>query len=525
MIKILNTRLLTLICFIMSVAFLTACEKDDEGSDAVELLSFGPTGAMHGDTLFIIGNNLDRVTAVELTGASVAKADFKKQTDEEIQLIIPATTQRGSITLVTPTGNIVSRTNLNLEVAPTVTTVTGEARPGANVTITGDYLNWVTGVTFADGKRVDSADFVSASKTQLVVTVPEDAKTGNLILSYGGTKPLQVETATPLTVTLPMATALAPNPVKHQTDLTITGTNMDLVKQIKFTGVTAAVTTFVSQTATQVVVKVPQSASKGKLTLVAASGVTTETAELNLVLPAVTAMTPLPVDPEGELTITGTNLDLVTAIKFPEVTAAVTTFISKSATQIKVKLPAGAAKGKLTMNVLNSTLTVQSPQEITIVGASAEIPFKLVVFGDAFHSNWEAWGGWGTASQDFNNGEQAKAGSKAIKVVYSSTDGYGAIQLHPKTTHAVPGIYTTLRLSIYAGANATATSRVAVYLKDATDPRDQDKKVLTLVPGKYTTYEIPLSDFTNNPAKINEFVIQNFGTNGLTIYIDEIGFY
>ncbi len=608
MIKILNTRLLTLICFIMSVAFITACEKDDEGSDAVELLSFGPTGALHGDTLFIIGNNLDRVTAVELTGASVAKADFTKHNSEEIQFIIPASTQRGSITLVTPAGNIVSKTNLNLEVAPIVTSVTGEARPGANVTITGNYLNWVTAVTFADGKTVDSVDFVSSSMTQLVVTVPEDAKTGNLLLSYGGTKPLQVETEVPLTVTLPAATALAPNPVKHGANLTITGTNMDLVRQVKFTGEATGVATFVNQTATEVVVKVPQGATKGKLMLIVASGSSTETPELDLVLPKVTAMSPqpvlpegeltitgtdldlvkgikfpavadtvttfisqtatqikvklpagaaegniiksmtnsvltvqgpaldlvlpvvtalapLPVDPEGELTITGTNLNLVTAIKFPEVTAPVTTFISKTATQIKVKVPAGAAKGKLTMTVMNSSLTVQTAQEISIVGAAAEIPFKAMVFGDGFDANWEAWGGWGTATQDFNNGEQVKSGSKAIKVVYASDNAYGAIQLHPKTTFPVPGAYSTIRLSIYGGNNATATSRIAVYLKDATDPTDAQKKVLTLVPGKYTTYEIPLSDFTNNPAKINELVIQNYGTAGMTIYIDEIGFY
>lgn len=608
MIKTFNTRLLIWICFILSVAVFTACEKEESGSDAVELLSFGPTGALHGDTLFVIGNNLDKVTAVELTGASVAKEEFKKHTGEEIQFIIPATAVPGNITLVTPGGNIVSKTRLNLEVAPTVTTITGEARPGSNVTITGNYLNWVTAVTFADDKRVDSADFVSSSMTQLVVTVPQDAKTGSLILSYGGTKPLQVETDAVLTVTLPKATALAPNPVKHQTDLTITGTNMDLVKGVRFTGVTTAVTSFVSQSATQVVVKVPQSASKGKLTLVAASGSSTETAELDLVLPkvtamspqpvlpegeltmtgtdldlvtsikfmgvtapvttfisktatqlkvklpagaaegrmtmgvlnstltaetpeldlvlpVVTAMSPLPVDPQGELTITGTNLDLVTGIRFPEVAAAVTNFISKSPTQIKVKLPAGAAKGKLTLIVMNSSLTVQTAQEISIVGGPAEIPFKHVVYGDGFHTNWEAWGGWATASQDFNNAEQVKSGSKAIKVVYSSTDAYGAVQLHPKTNFPVPGEYSTLRLSIYAGNNATASSRVAVYLKDATDPTDAQKKVLTLVPGKYTTFEIPLSDFKNNPAKIVELVIQNYGTAGLTIYIDDIGFY
>ena len=526
MIKTFNTKLLLWICFILSLAVFTACEKEDKGSDAVELLSFGPAGALHGDTLFIIGNNLDRVTSVQLVGATVAQTEFKKQTGEEIQLVIPVAAEPGNITLVTPAGNVVSRSRLNLEVGIEVATVTDESRPGENITLTGNYLNWVTSVIFPDNLVVDSADFVSQSITQLVVPVPMEAKSGTLFLSYGGTKPMTVETDTELKVTLPMATAMAPNPIKHQSNLTITGTNLDLVREVKFTGVSTGLTQFESQSATQIVVKVPAAAQKGKITFVAPSGLTTQTAtDLEMVMPVSTNITPKPVDPEGELTITGTNLDLVTAIKFPEVTAAVTTFISQSPTQIKVRVPAGAAKGKLTFSVLNSTLTTQSAQEIEISGGPAEIPFKAMVFGDGFDANWEAWGGWGTASQDFNNGEQVKSGNKAIKVVYSSTDGYGAVQLHPKTTFPVPGAYSTMRLSIYAGTNATASSRIAVYLKDATDPSDGQKVKLTLVPGKYTTYEIPLSAFTNNPAKINEFVIQNYGTTGLTIFIDEIGFY
>jgi hypothetical protein len=71
---------------------------------------------------------------------------------------------------------------------------------------------------------------------------------------------------------LPVATSFSPNPVKHQTNLTITGTDLDLAKKVFFTGVTSALTTFVSQSATQLVVNVPAGAKKGTLTLEAASG-------------------------------------------------------------------------------------------------------------------------------------------------------------------------------------------------------------------------------------------------------------
>ena len=68
MIKIFNKRLLSLICLLMSIAIITSCEKENSGTSAVELLSFGPTGAKHGDTLRFFGNNLNKVTSVDFTG-------------------------------------------------------------------------------------------------------------------------------------------------------------------------------------------------------------------------------------------------------------------------------------------------------------------------------------------------------------------------------------------------------------------------------------------------------------------------
>lgn len=235
MTKVLNAGLLLLVGFILSMGLLASCEKkDDVRSDKVELLSFGPTGARHGDTLHFIGNNLDKVTAIELTGATVAQNEFKKQTSEEILILVPQATEQGFITLKTPDGDIISKTKLNLEVTASVTSITREARPGENITITGDYLNWVTRVVFPRDKVVDT--FVSKSKTQLVVKVPFDAQTGPIVLLYGGTEAMDVQTKDTLKVTLPVVTGLSPNPVKHQENLTITGTNLDLAKQILFTG-------------------------------------------------------------------------------------------------------------------------------------------------------------------------------------------------------------------------------------------------------------------------------------------------
>lgn len=352
MTQLLNKRLLALFCMLIPVLLFTSCEKDEDGgsgSDKIQLLSFGPTGAQHGDTLRFIGTHLDKVTAIEFTGgaaAAVDKAAFKSQSPALIKVLVPAAAEKGYVTLKTPEGDIVTKTQLNLGVTIQVTSITAQARPGSNITITGNFLNWVDRVTFANDKPVET--FVSQKINELVVKVPDDAQTGTLLISYQGTDPAEMETTQTLNVTLPVITTMAPLPVKPLTNLTITGTDLDLTKKILFNGVANAVTTFVSQSATQLVVAVPETAKTGKLTLEAASGVqSVSTADLTIVVPAITNFSPASINIGSNLTITGTNLDLVKKVIFTGVAPAVTSFVSQSATQLVVTVPAGSRDGTI----------------------------------------------------------------------------------------------------------------------------------------------------------------------------------
>lgn len=293
MIKIFNTPLLSFLCLAMLVGTFSSCDKDDdvENSGRVELLSFGPTGVSHGDTIRFIGRNLNKVTAIELTGASVAQAAFIQQSPELILIIVPEETERGLITLKTPDGDIISKANLDLEVPVKITSIPKQARPGENITLKGEYLNWVTRVEFEKGKIVDS--FVKKSLTELVVKVPIDAQTGVLTIFTAGTEPLEIVTDSSLVVTLPAVTGLSPNPAERGKDLTITGTDLDLVKGVLFKGMKVPATSFVSQSATQLVIKVPDTANKGKVTLVAHSSLTVESSQSLLFLGDLPDLSPL----------------------------------------------------------------------------------------------------------------------------------------------------------------------------------------------------------------------------------------
>ena len=499
----------------MSASVITSCDKETSGNGQVVLLNFGPTGASHGDTIRFFGHNLHKVTSVDFTGtgASVPQSAFIQQTSELILVKVPNEAVKGFVTLKTPDGDVVSKTQFNLSVAFKVTTMTKQARPGENITITGDFMNWVKSVTFERNKVVTS--FVSQSLNQLVVKVPEDAQSGPLQIFYTGTDSMSVQTSDTLKVALPVATALSPNPIKHADDLTITGTNLDLAKQVIFTGVSTPLTSFVSQSATQLVVKVPGAAQSGKITFVAASGVqSVSTMDLIVLMPAISRLVPDTVDPGSDLIIKGTNLNLVTSVTFQNA-PAVTSMVSQSDTQIVVTVQNGILRGKVTLGVRNSTLTVQSPGVLEVKGAVPPPTIAFPIYNDAVTSNWNGWigGGWGGTS-DRNNVSPVREGTKSIRINY--VGGYGSpLQLGGATIDLAP--YKTLNISIY-GAAGSGGKRVTIGINGV-----NGKYVITLEEGKWTDYAIPISTLTADTTLKEIWVQEYSGTGGFTIYVDALG--
>jgi hypothetical protein len=401
-------RLLTFsIILMLGAGFLTSCD-DDEEEKKVVLLSFGPSGVHHGDKIKFVGQNLNKVTSIVLPGVQgtveVSSGEFVSQSSTLIELVVPAEAQAGKVILKSPSGDIESKTMLSFEVPVTVTSITGEAKPGTNITISGDKVNWIEVVVFNDGLVV--TEFVSKSLTELVVTVPMEAQTGFLFFGSGGTEPLAFVSEEPLTVTLPAVTSIAPSALKHTEILTVTGTDLDLVTSIIFVGGTEiAQSGFISQNETEIVIEVPATALKGKLTLKQASPVNVITEdELTVILPVGTSVSPTPAKPgEDEITITGTDLDLITKIMLPgagEVPSA--SFTAHSATQIKLNLPATATQGAIeyvTIHDFSAPLGV-----ILKLPPTGSFPvLDYYIYKDGLQNGWQGWGGWGHVDQDYEN--------------------------------------------------------------------------------------------------------------------------
>lgn len=359
--KKLNILKVYLLTFLFAGLLFTAC-NDDETSSEVILKSWGPSPALRGGELKFIGTNLNEVNAIILP-QNVEVTNFKSKTDELILIDVPEETVSGSIVLKTSQGDISPKTRLTISEPITITSFSpAKVRPGENVTIKGTYLNLIKEVTFADKKSV--TEFASQSREQLVVKVPMDAQSGIIVLSNGEEEPILVETESALEVNLPIVSALAPEPVKAGTELTLTGTDLDLILSVLFPG-GLKVETFISQSATEIKVMVPDNSKEGNMTVKALSGVDVEVATaLTLVSPTITEIGPNPGKSGADLTIKGTNLDLVTGVVFGgEIDGNI---VSKDTGEIVVTIPETALEGIITLNTASGN-SVTSDDELMLV--------------------------------------------------------------------------------------------------------------------------------------------------------------
>ena len=501
------------ICLALSFVFLSSCDDDDEnGSRQVELLSFGPSGVHHGEEIVFIGKNLDKVTAIVFQpSVEVPKSAFTSASSETIKLSVPNAVESGKVILKTPDGDIESKTVFSLEVPVVISTVTPEAKPGTDITITGNYINWIESVTFANNLVVEKADFVSLSQTEMKVTVPMEARTGFLVFSTGGTEPLTISTDDPLTVTLPASTLISPSSVRHTENIAIEGTDLDLVTKIEFGGGASVLSgDFVSQSETEIVVTVPATTTDGNLILTAPSGLEVEIGAISIILPDVTAFDPADTDDHNSgvtLTMTGTDLDLIGKLTFPNVPDPVTTFISQSATELQVVIPEGVQGGTVVITTIHDytvPITVPFGDQLTLA---------TVIFDDAVHAPLGAGGGWGGVATDPANSEQVRVGTKSVKVTFGGSWGGGGQFGNWDGESVSTAGASFYAFSIYGGAG---TDGLNINVNVAGTVVE-----VTIDEGAWKDVQIPLSDL-GSPAGISEIWFQDRGWSG-DVYIDQIG--
>ena len=377
--------LLVITLGMISASFLlTSCQKEEEDTKVV-LQSFGPMPVARGAELQFIGKNLDKVTAVVIPD-NLTITTFTTKTPELLTITVPQNALPGLVVLKTPDGDITTKTEIGYSEPISIASFTpATIKAGEELTITGDYLNLVGEVIFTDRIAVAKAAFVSQSRTQIKLVVPAAAQTGKIAVSDAEEDPVIVYSAVNLAVKLPAFTSVTPNPVKAGTTLTIAGTDLDLVKTITLGG-DKTITTFVSQTATQIELAVPADTKDGKVTLIPASGVKVESAaELEMVIPTV-SVTPVTLKNGQDITVTGTDLDLVDKVIFGGDKQG-TIKTGGTVTQILVTVPNDAISGvvtfitKATKEVTGPSLTIIDPVFISFSPASGKANTNVDITG------------------------------------------------------------------------------------------------------------------------------------------------
>ena len=208
-------------------------------------------------------------------------------------------------------------------------------------------------------------EFTERYREMINVIVPEEAKTGKVIVSDGAEIPNWFYSDVELNVVLPSVVApLDLTNIKPGTTINVTGKDLDLVKivempngdQIDYT-VAGDVLTFV----------LPANSTDGAVCMIPASGVKVAVANIGMAIPAELVVTPATELRGGDvITITGVNMDVIETISFAGVSDPVA-LNTQSATEVKVTMPDMATSGNITLNMgsgatVDLTITTQKPE-------------------------------------------------------------------------------------------------------------------------------------------------------------------
>lgn len=394
---------LWMMCLMLfSCLTFTACDNgDDEDTNqykgGINLNVFGPSPVARGGVLRFLGSGMDKVTAVAIPGCDDI-TDIEVVSDTEIRVTVPQTAQPGLVVLKTPKGDITTKTELTFTEPIDLASVSPlEVNPGEVITITGEYLNLIKEIIFADNVIV--TEFESQERKEIKVKVPVEAKTGQIIISDGAEIPNWIYSEEMLTVALPTYTKSSTGTIKAGSSLVIEGENLNWVSSVKFGDVEVSEIT-VSEDAKTLTVVVPATAKSGAVTLVCYSGAEVAAGKIATVVPTDLSAVPEIVKNGTDITITGKDLDLIVSVTFPNVSEAVELKQGASATQITLTVPELAQDGDIALNLFNGesvtiayktlkpTIAVFTPAALTagdtliIAGTDLDLVSAIVFAGE-----------------------------------------------------------------------------------------------------------------------------------------------
>jgi hypothetical protein len=356
------------------------------------IAKMSPNPVKAGTMVTIEGTNLDLTRDVVFGGAKKV-TEFVSKTKVKLEAMVPADAKDGKVNLVVPSEVEVSSPADLVMLLPVISNIApNPVKNGAILAVTGTDLDLVTKVTFGGGKTGVIQD---GNSTEMNVKVPADATPGPVVFTTAAGKTVS---SVDLGLVAPVITSLAPLELKANSDLTITGTDLDLVVTVKFTGGNSFKVTNPGET--EIVVTVPSGTLSGPVTLVTTNGTEVTSAESITIMasnvPNITSM-PTTMKPGQMITIIGEKLDLLTDVIFP-VDVKATMFGQKTATMLEVVVPMNVKKGKGKIKFVTVDNEFSESPEIMIAGVDPVVDPTLVFFNFDGKNSW--WGDAGAPEND-----------------------------------------------------------------------------------------------------------------------------
>ena len=389
-----------LIAITLLAALFTACDNDDDKNSRDTVLeAYGPSPALRGGTLTFIGRNLDNVTKVILP-EDIVISDIEVLSRERIQITVPQDAAVGYVELETRNGKTMkSKTLLTYTEPIEITSISPlRVKAGNTITIEGDYLNLIQRVVFADDVIVDAGEFLTHERAKIIVKVPVEAKSGNIVLADTAAIPLELKSKEALDIVLPSVAAVAKAENKKPGEtFVVEGADFDLVKAVVLEDKDTLDFVRIDNSLS---INIPKNAKDGIISAVAYSNVAIPVATLSMAVPEQVTVTPASGIQSGDvLVIKGVNMELVTSIGFPNLLESVMP-VSQSSTEITTIMPDMGASGDLILNtasgkqvsVVISTLkpiiegyepaTVAAGNQVTIKGENMNLVTAVTFGGD-----------------------------------------------------------------------------------------------------------------------------------------------
>ena len=346
-------------------ATLWACQKEeletDQFGQGVKFAAMAPNPVMRGGELRIIGSNLDKVTEVRFAGdvtvtdinvvASGAHAEIRVTVPLEGPLVGPVTVVANDGKTFNSFADLTFTEPIEIDSFSPATVLSGDV-----LTFKGEYLNDVHEVIFTGNAAAVATEFVSQSRHELKVVVPSSAISGPVILSDvneledENTIPNHIYTKTDLVVGDPTVVKAAKAVYKSGDVITVTGEHLDMIETVELPQV-GSVEFAVAADGKSITLNLSPKAGDGNVTVTSFAGVTFDAGEIETVNVAELAVASLAQDKRykagTDVSITGSDLDLVTGVSFENAEAS----WYRDGNKIVATIPAAAKDGPVTVSL------------------------------------------------------------------------------------------------------------------------------------------------------------------------------